>query len=191
MRRMKFICVMPNFHFMSIIKRRYFLRESERKDFLRKFTEEFGVSPERIFGVKPKIEVAFTDKSKIFIINGRPVLMDLKGDLVPTLIFEEILQNLPKVIVDMGAIPHVCNGADIMAPGIVRIEGEFKEGAFALVLDEKHGKAIAVVKALLSSEKIKTLERGKVFENLHYVGDLTWKIIKEKLMETGELRPKK
>jgi len=164
---------------MSIIKRRYFLRESERKDLFKNFTEKFGVSPEQFFGVKPKIEVVFTNKGKIFIIDRRPVLMDLEGELIPTLIFEEILQKLPKVIVDMGAIPHICNGADIMAPGIVRIEGEFKEGALALILDEKHGKAIAVVKALLSSENIKALKRGKVFENLHYVGDLAWRVVKE------------
>jgi len=167
------------FYLMSIIKRRYFIRESERKDLFKKFAEKLGVNPEKLFGVKPKIEVIFINKGKIFVINGRPVLMDLEGNLIPTLVFEEIIQKLPKVIVDMGAIPHICNGADIMAPGIVRIGGEFKEGDLALILDEKHGKAIAVARALLSSENIRALKRGKVFENLHYVGDLAWRVIKE------------
>lgn len=164
---------------MSIIKRRYSLRESERKNLFKRLSEKFGGVFERIFEEKPKIEVIEARKSRILLINGKPLLIDVGGDLIPTLIFEEAIRNLPKVIVNMGAVPHICNGADVMAPGVVKIEGEFKEGDLALVLDERYGKAIAVVRALLKSEDMKTLKHGKVFENLHYVGDLYWKMIKE------------
>jgi predicted RNA-binding protein (TIGR00451 family) len=37
----------------------------------------------------------------------------------------------------MGAVPHICNGADIMAPGIVKVEREFQARAMAVVVDEK------------------------------------------------------
>ena len=44
----------------------------------------------------------------------------------------------------MGAIPYVCKGATVMAPGIVRVEGEFGKGDLVLIVDMKHGKALAL-----------------------------------------------
>lgn len=165
---------------MSLIKRRFPVRESEKKRFIKNLSEKFSLDIKRIFGDKPQFEVVKTvGDSDIFIINGRPLFVRVNGDIIPTLIFEGLIGLLPKVIVDMGAIPHVCNGADIMAPGIVKIEGEFSEGDYAVVLDERHGKAVAVVKALLDSERAKSLKHGRIFKNLHYIGDLYWKIIRE------------
>jgi len=163
----------------SRVKRRFPLRGNERKTLLKRFSEAFNIDAKQMFGVKPKVEVIETDRNKIFVVNGEPLLASVNGeDLIPTLIFEDIIQRLPKVIVDMGAVPHVCNGADIMAPGVVRIDGDFKRGDFALVIDEKHGKAIAVVRAILDSESTKALKHGKVFKNLHYVGDIIWRVIR-------------
>lgn len=166
---------------MKHIKRRVFLRERERKRFLKRFSEHFGVDAKHLFGAKPLIEIAeISEIVKIFIINDKPLLIGtVHGELIPTLIFNDLIQLLPKVIVDMGAVPHICNGADVMAPGIVKINGELKRGDLAVVLDERYGKAIAIVKALLGSEEAKGLRYGKIFKNLHYIGDLIWKIIKE------------
>lgn len=165
---------------MSAIKHRFPLRESEGKRLLRNLLEKFGFEVGRVLGDKPKIEVIETIRDdEIFVVNGKPLLVRVGGDIIPTLIFDGLISSLPKVVVDMGAIPHICNGADIMAPGIVRIEGEFKEGDYAVVLDEKHGKAIAIVKALLNSESAKSLKHGRIFKNLHYVGDTYWRIIRE------------
>lgn len=165
---------------MSAIKRRFPLKESERKRLLRKLLEKFGFDVGRIFGDRPQIEVIETvGGDGVFIMNGRPLLIKVGEDIIPTLMFDDLISHLPKVIVDMGAVPHVCNGADIMAPGIVRIDGEFREGDYAAVLDERHCKAIAIVKALLNSENAKSLKHGKIFKNLHYVGDIYWKIMRE------------
>jgi len=162
-------------YFMDSVKRRFFLKEKDAKSLLREISEIFG---DTFFGAKPKIEVAEVPRGEIFIVNGRPALIRCEGSLMPALTFEELISDLPKVIVDMGAIPYVCNGADIMAPGIVGIEGEFKEGSLTAVLDEKHRKAIAVAKALFSSEEIRGLKHGKALKNLHYVGDSFWEVIK-------------
>jgi PUA domain protein len=160
---------------MENVKRRFFLKEKDAKNLLKETSKIFG---DALFEVKPKIEVAEIPRGEIFIVNGRPVLIRYEGGLVPALTFEDLISNLPKVIVDMGAIPHICNGADIMAPGIVGIEGKFKEGSLAAVLDEKHKKTIAVAKALVSSEEIRGLKHGKALKNLHYVGDSFWEVIK-------------
>lgn len=84
------------------------------------------------------------------------------------------VDELPNVIVDMGAIPYVCNGADIMAPGITEME-PFDVGDLVVMRDVTHGKALAIGKALKSSSDIEASRKGKVIENLHYVGDGLWK----------------
>lgn len=170
-----------NFHVVSI-KRRYSLKSSEKKALSKRIFDKFGLHIEDIFGDKMNIEVAELHEKKILlIINGRSLFIESEGILIPTLLFEELVRRLPKAFVDMGAVPHICNGADVMAPGIVRIEGEFEEGDFVVVLDEKHGKAIAITRALASSKVIKSLKRGKVLKNIHYIGDSIWRIISKKV----------
>lgn len=165
---------------MQGIKHRHLLRSSERRDLLKRISETLKVDVEGIFGGKVNIEVAeLHDGKSLVIINNRPLLVKSDGDLFPTLLFEELIRRLPKVFVDMGAVPHICSGADVMAPGIIKIDGEFKEGDLVAILDERHGKAICIAKALVSSETIKGLKKGKVLRNIHYVGDSIWKIIKE------------
>lgn len=169
---------MLQLYFVDEIKYRHALKSSERRAFIKRFIEIFNVNIEEIIGGEIEVEVAeLREKKTLIIINGRPLFIDYGGNLAPTLLFKELIAHLPKVFVDMGAIPHICNGADIMAPGIVRIEGEFKRGELVSVLDERYGKAIAIARALVDSEVIKSLKRGKVLENIHYVGDMVWKVI--------------
>jgi len=80
----------------------------------------------------------------------------------------------------MGAVPNLCNGADLMAPGIVKITGDFQIGALIVVVDEKHSKAIALVKTLYSSKNLVEKKTGKAAKNIHYVGDRFWKYTNEK-----------
>ena len=80
---------------------------------------------------------------------------------------------LPRVVVDKGAIRFLVNGADIMRPGIIKVES-FSKGAFVVIVDETVGKAIAVGKALVSSQEMIATSQGKVIKNIHYVGDELW-----------------
>ncbi|MEM2455281.1 MAG: DUF1947 domain-containing protein [Candidatus Bathyarchaeia archaeon] len=169
---------MLQLYFVYEIKHKHVLKASEKRIFVKRLIETFNINVGEIIGGRMEVEVAdLREKKSLIIINGRPLFIDSEGDLTPTLLFEEIIGSLPKVFVDMGAIPHICNGADIMAPGIVRVDGEFKEGDLITVLDEKHGKAIAIARSLVNSEVIRNLKRGKVLKNIHYVGDSIWKII--------------
>ncbi|MBC8498500.1 hypothetical protein H8D40_05880, partial [Candidatus Bathyarchaeota archaeon] len=52
----------------------------------------------------------------VFIIDGDIKLARRDEVLFPTLLNESV-EELPSVLVDMGAIPYVCNGADVMSPG--------------------------------------------------------------------------
>lgn len=157
---------------------RHSLRYKDAKRFLLEVSKRLGTDIEQFFGSKTRVEVNETETAELFIFNGRPLLARLGGEIFPTLLFEELFSIIPKIVVDMGAVPYVCKGADIMAPGIRAVKGEFKENALLLVVDERHGKPLAVGTALLSSEDMKTLNSGKVVKNLHYVGDKLWNTLK-------------
>ena len=100
--------------------KRYFLKAKEAKSLLRKSSEELQVDLEKILDVKSIVEVIETDFAEVLLINGKPLLAKTDENIFPTLIFDKAFASMPKVVIDMGAVPHVCDGANIMAPGIVR-----------------------------------------------------------------------
>ena len=115
--------------------------------------------------------------TSVYLIDGVALLARVGGVLFPTLKCP-CLERLPTVVVDMGAVPYVCNGADVMAPGIVEVRGDFQEGGLVIVRDVKHGKSLAVGKAKISSKEMTTSKKGKVINNLHHVGDKLWRAYK-------------
>jgi len=159
--------------------RRHFLKEKEARKLFIDFSQRLKVDAERLFGPTPRVEVNETEVAEIFIVNGKPLLARSGDTLFPTLAFEEFFPFLPKIVVDMGAVPYVCKGADVMAPGVVSIEGDFKENDFLLIVDERHRKPLAIGVALFSSQAVKNLKHGKIVKNIHHVGDKLWKALRE------------
>jgi len=159
--------------------KRRFIREKEARKLLSEFRDVMNLSTSQVPTLKPPLELVEAREGEIFFVNGTPVLVRSGRRLFPTLNSQIILSRMPKAVVNSGAIPHICNGADVMAPGIVKFEGVFSEGSIVVIVDENHRKPLAIVAALYNLEMAKTLERGKIFKNLHYVGDKLWKIIKK------------
>jgi PUA-domain protein len=163
---------------MSRKHRRYSLKSKEAKALLNKVSERLKIDLGAVVDAKANIEVAEADSGEVYLINGKPLLFKAGVEVFPTLLFSEISVRVPKVVVDMGAVPHVCNGADIMAPGIVRIEGEFSKGAIVLVVDEKHGKPLALGEILYNAAEARNIKQGIVVKNMHYVSDKIWNFTK-------------
>ncbi len=118
-------------------------------------------------------QATLEDGSTVYIFFKEAILARKNDILFPTLI-NSAIEDLPSALVDMGAIPYVCNGADVMAPGIMDIVGEFERDGLIVIRDVKHRKALGVGAALYSSEEMRELKKGKVILNLHYVGDKIW-----------------
>ena len=116
--------------------------------------------------------------SEVIFVDGVPVAFKREGQFVPVLTNTIALEKMPRVTVDMGAVPHVVGGADIMAPGIRKVEGSFGEKELVVIIDEKHGKFLSVGRSLLASEALAATKKGKVILNVHYVGDPVWETIK-------------
>lgn len=158
---------------MLKLKRRHFLKRSEVKGLNDELLQSFGVRTPL-----GDVEVAFTeDKEEVYFHRGHLLLIRKAGKLLPSL--RAILDGvfvLPKVVVDMGAVPHVASGADVMLPGIRSVDGSVKAGSIVVVVDEKHGKPIAVGEALLDAETIMAGGKGRAVRNLHWIGDKYWSL---------------
>jgi len=162
--------------------RRYFLKEKESKELLERASQRFKVSLKQVLGEKAGIEVVETEFGEVCLIDGKPVLVVTEAAVYPALVSKELFEMLPRIVVDMGAVPFVCKGANIMAPGIRRFEGSFAKGDIVFVVDEKHGKPLALGEATYDVEEAKNVKRGMVIKNIHYVGDSIWKLIKDLAM---------
>jgi PUA-domain protein len=163
---------------MPTKKRRYPLKAKEAKQIIEEASKKLRLDLEALFGVKANVEVVESDVGEIYLIEGKPMLYKAGDIILPTLLFSDFTSKAPKIIVDMGAIPYVCKGATVMAPGIVRIEGEFKSGDLVVIADMKHGKTLALGESLLDAETAKNTKKGPVVKTLHYVSDKVWEYIK-------------
>jgi PUA domain protein len=155
-------------------QRRYPLKSKEAKQIIDQVNQTLKLNFERDMDV----EVVESDVGEIYLISGKPYLFKCNERILPTLLFNDFTAKAPKVIVDMGAIPYVCKGATVMAPGIVRYEGEFTKGDLVLIADMKHGKALAIGEVLMDSSTAKATKKGPVVKTLHYVSDKIWDYIK-------------
>lgn len=125
---------------------------------------------------KSKLEEGVLDDgSRVILVEGEIIFFETDGVLFPTLraLLSEVVR-IPKVTVDMGAVKFVVNGADIMRPGITQIEDGIKTGSIVAIVDERHGKPLAVGVSKMSSEELRGAVSGKVIQSIHHVGDKLW-----------------
>ena len=112
------------------------------------------------------------------LITGDNITAIREGNVyLPFLSETGLLEKFPKIVVDVGAIKFVCNGANIMRPGIKKFT-EFDKDDIICVVEEAHNKFLAVGKALVSSSEMPTLTKGEVIRNLHYISDKYWETAK-------------
>lgn len=143
------------------------------KQLLAELVGRFGEPASKV--LEGTIELAeLEDGREVILVNGKPFLLKTSDGLFPTL---TSLDRIPlkRVIVDMGAVPHVVGGADIMAPGVVTADEGIMPGDGVVIVDEKHGKPLAIGLALAASAAMKA-PKGRVVKNLHYVGDGVWQL---------------
>ena len=156
-------------------KTRHLLRKREQKEELDRIERQLGA---KVTGLGPdtQFEEGITDDgSRMLLLGGTIVFFELEGKLFPTLraLLDGIV-SIPKVVVDMGAVKYVTNGADIMRPGIRSVDEGIMEGSVVAVVDERHGKPLAIGVSTMSSDGLRAATGGKVVISKHHIGDDLW-----------------
>jgi PUA domain protein len=127
---------------------------------------------------KSKTLVVHEIDDRTSLITGDKISAIRIGEIyLPFLSEIELLEKFPKAVVDSGAIKFVCNGANIMRPGIIKFS-EFKKDDIICIVEEAHNKFLAIGKALISSHEMQTITKGEVVKNLHYISDKYWEAAK-------------
>ena len=155
------------------LKKRYTLKTKETRQVLSEASQRFNIDLDTLFGSKVNVDIVEFENVQIYTVNSRPIMFKTENFL-PLLCFTEFIQIAPKITVDMGAIPFVCKGANVMAPGIRHVENEFSKGDLLIVIDEKHGKTLALGESMFNSTEFRNTKSGPVIKTLHYVSDKYW-----------------
>ena len=150
------------------------LKDRELKQVIKEFVNQFPTSIESLDSVG-HLEEHTIDGNLVFFADGKPWIVRVQGRLLPSLKYDQVLSTLPRIVIDMGAVPHIANGAHVMRPGIRQIEGQFDKDELVAILDEKYRKIIALGVAEENSETTRSATKGRVVTNIHYVGDSLWK----------------
>jgi len=164
------------------IRQRHFIKSSEirllKEEILKEHSSDFV---NQIFPKKCRVELILTEKGDIlYAINNVLKLWKSNEGYIPvlTLLLKNKV-NLKTIVVDMGAVRFVTNGADIMRPGITKIDPLIKKGELLKIVDEKNNRALAVGKAMFNAKEMEEKTSGKVIKNLHTIKDDIWQFEKQ------------
>jgi PUA domain protein len=102
-------------------------------------------------------------------------ILKIQDEYLPFLSETEILKKFPSVTVDMGAVKFMCNGANLMRPGIRKFT-PFDKEQLVCIVEESQNKFLAIGKSTMSSFDAEKVDKGEVLKNLHYISDKFWEI---------------
>lgn len=156
-----------------MVRKRKRMREKEIKSLREQLSDIFGVET---FTEKDAVDMAESSDYNLIFVNNDILGLVYEGK--PFLTVRGLLKYRPEaraVTVDMGAVPFVTNGADIMGPGIVDADDGIAEGDLVWIRDVKNRVPLAVGMALRDGKSLKNKEKGKAIKAIHNVGDKLWK----------------
>ena len=164
------------------IRQRHFIKSSKikllKEEILKQHDEDFV---NQIFPKKCRVETILTETGdNLYAINNVLKLWKSKEGYIPvlTLLLKNKV-NLKTITVDMGAVKYVTNKADIMRPGITKIDPQIEKGELVKIVDEKNNRALAVGKAMFDAKEMEVKTSGKVIRNLHTITDKIWQFEKQ------------
>ena len=161
------------------------VKSSVGRGIRKKILEQYPLLGEIIDDLMPKkapvILVKCHDHIQIVSVNGEILFFNVRdGPYYPVLALLHKYPNiLPHQQVDRGAIKFVLSGANIMCPGLTspgaRLTEGLPEGSIVAIMCEGKEHAVAVGYMNMSSEDIKTKNKGHGIDNIHYLNDGLWR----------------
>lgn len=145
------------------------ISKSESADILRSVSDKWKIELSK----NKNLKVHYLDNDAQIIIGNGFKILKIMNEYFPFLSETSLLEKFPNVMVDMGAVKFMCNGANVMRPGI-RNYTEFKKNEIVCVIEESKHKFLAVGIAILDSSELDGMSKGEVIKNIHYISDKYW-----------------
>jgi PUA domain protein len=164
------------------IKHRHFIRKSELKPIKEEILQQYDKKfVDEIFPKKANVEVIETEAGDtLFAINNILKLWKSQEGYIPvlTLLLNKQV-DLKTIVVDFGAVRYVTNGADVMRPGITKIDPSIEKGDIVAIVEETQSRALAIGKAMFNAPEMESKSSGKVIKNIHTIQDSVWEFEKQ------------
>ncbi len=119
----------------------------------------------------------YLDNDSEILIGNDLKIIRIGEEYLPFLTELKLLDTFPNVTVDMGAVKFMCNGANVMRPGIKNYS-KFSKDEIVCVVEESQNKFLVVGKSLVDSSEMEQISKGEIIKNLHYISDKFWEINK-------------
>lgn len=153
------------------IRSRHHLRDDEADEVRDALRDAVGVAPDADASIE---EAEVEDGPDLFLVGGEPLVVRVDGEYFVTVQGALALEPDRRLVtVDAGAVEFVTNGADVMRPGVVEADNDIVEGDLVVVVEENHGKPLAVGRALTDGDDM-VGEEGRVVDTAYHVGDDLW-----------------
>ena len=149
------------------------MSKTETSDVLNQVSKKWNREIPKIKNIK----VHYVDGTSQILVGDNFKVLRLENEFIPFLTESKLLESFPNVMVDMGAVKFMCNGANVMRPGI-KSHTEFSKDEIVCIVEESQQKFLAVGKSLVHSSEMKEMSKGEIVKNLHYISDIYWEINK-------------
>lgn len=137
-----------------------FLSNKEKKELVNNLPKGYEITKKD--ELKEQDNILYKNSEKFLILKDKAYLPHLNSVSD---------SNYKSVYVDRGAIPFIIKGADLMRPGIQKIDENIEKDEIILIKDEEHNKNLAIGFSIFNSEELKNQEKGKSVLIYHYVSD--------------------
>jgi PUA domain protein len=155
------------------VKNRYFLNKKR----LKKIKNDLG-EYSSILSDKKRIEYLEADPIPFILVDDEPTIVLIDDRPYPTLkyMINNDLTSVKKVVVDMGAVKFMANGADVMSPGITDASENIVKDDVVVIVDEDHNRPLAVGVSLIKADEMVNNDKGKAVKTIHFIGDDIWNL---------------
>ncbi len=116
--------------------------------------------------------------ARFVIVDEKFVFASNDDGFVPYIGCQPLVDLLPAVRIDDGAVKFIVNGADVMRPGVVSYD-DWGDASRLVVIKESKGRGVAVGRTLIKSGEMPAMGKGVCVKNLHHVGDRYWTLYKQ------------
>jgi len=137
-----------------------FLSNKEKKELANNLPKGYEITKKD--ELKEQDNILYKNSEKFLILKNKVYLPHLNSVSDA---------NYNSVYVDRGAIPFIIKGADLMRPGIQKMDEKIEKGEIILIKDEEHNKNLAIGFSMFSSKDMQIQEKGKSVKVYHYVSD--------------------
>jgi PUA domain protein len=152
--------------------KKWVLSRRDSTEMVRKIEASLGVSLN--LPKSAQAECAEPEEGVVFVALDGFEFVQAGGVFLPYLGSSGTLALFPSAVVDEGAVKFLINGADVMRPGVRKLDDWGAAGRIVVVREEKKGRAIAVGPATVSGSEAGGMSKGSCIKNSHHIGDRYW-----------------